>query len=64
MLMVKFALYLIKYQAMMYGEEGVKLHAFLASTLNGGEWSASRLGTKWIRGWVGFGAVVESSPNN
>jgi hypothetical protein len=39
------------------------LHAFLTSTLNGGEWSASRPGcftprerapgTHWIGGWVG-----------
>jgi hypothetical protein len=41
----------------------VRLHAFLTSELDGGEWSASRrglftpreraLGTHWIGGWVG-----------
>jgi len=36
----------------------VKLYIFLISTLEGGEWSASRpdrftSGTRWIGGWVG-----------
>jgi hypothetical protein len=42
----------------------VQFHAFLTSALDGGEWSASRLGrftlreivpgTHWIGGWVGL----------
>jgi hypothetical protein len=48
----------------------VQLHAFLTSTLDGGEWSAShpgRLtprerapGTQWIGGWVGPRAVLDT----
>jgi len=53
-----------------YGGVEVKLHAFLASALDGIEWSASRsgrftpgekaTGTDWIGGWVGsrFGLDV------
>jgi len=49
----------------------VKVHAFLTSSLGGGEWSASRLGhfapgdtvsgTPWIGGWVGTRAASNSS---
>jgi hypothetical protein len=48
----------------------VKLHAFLTSVLDGGEWSASRPsrftpkeitpGTHWIGGWVGSRAVLDA----
>jgi hypothetical protein len=60
---VKLSLYLTKYHAMKtYGRVEVKLHAFLTSAPDGGEWSASRPGrfipgesasrTHWID-WVG-----------
>jgi hypothetical protein len=37
----------------------IQIHVFLTSTLDGGEWSASRLsrftpGSLWIGGWVGL----------
>jgi hypothetical protein len=48
----------------------VYLHAFLASALDGGEWSASRASdftpgrrassTHWIGGWVGPIAVLDA----
>jgi len=48
----------------------VYLNVFLTSTLDGGEWSASRTsrftpretapGTHWIRGWVGTGAILDA----
>jgi hypothetical protein len=48
----------------------VKLHAFLTSVLDGGEWSASRPGrfapterapgTHWRGGWVGPRAVLDA----
>jgi len=46
----------------------VKLHTFLISTLDGGEWSASRRftprerapGTHWIGGWVGPRAGLDT----
>jgi hypothetical protein len=49
----------------------VYLHAFLTSALDGGQWSASRLGrftpkerapsTHWIGGWVGPRAVLDTA---
>jgi hypothetical protein len=61
---VKLSLCLIKRHAMKaYWRVDVWLHAFLTSTLDGGEWSASlpgrfspresAAGTHWIGGWVG-----------
>jgi hypothetical protein len=48
----------------------VKLHAFLTSALDGGEWSASlpdrftprerTPGTNWIGGWVGPRAILDA----
>jgi len=48
-------------------------HAFLASALDGGEWSVSRpsrvtpkesaRGTHWIGGWVGPRAVLDAVVN-
>jgi hypothetical protein len=53
-----------------YGGVEVQPHAFLTSTLDGDEWSASRLGcfiprergpsTHWIGGWVGLRASLEA----
>jgi hypothetical protein len=53
----------------MYGGLQRKLHAFLPSALDVGEWSASRpgrftlrekaTGTHWIGGWVGPRAVLD-----
>jgi hypothetical protein len=53
-----------------YWESGGKLHSFLTSALDGGEWSASRPGcitprerapgTHWIGGWVGPRAVLDA----
>jgi hypothetical protein len=47
----------------------IQLHAFLTSTLDGGEWSGSRpghftpreiaAGTHWIGGWVGIRASLD-----
>jgi hypothetical protein len=41
-----------------YGGVDVKIHVFLTSALDGGEWSVSRTGrfipgTHWIGGWAG-----------
>jgi len=41
------------------------LHAFLTSPLDGGEWSASRLGrfnpdTHWRGGWVGTRGCIDA----
>jgi hypothetical protein len=51
----------------------VKLHAFLTSTLDGVEWSASRPGrfisrerdhgTHWIGGWVGPRTLLDVAVN-
>jgi hypothetical protein len=68
---LKLSLCLTKHHAMkMYWGVEVWLHAFLISALDGGEWSASRLGrftprerapgTHWIGGWVGPRAVLEA----
>jgi hypothetical protein len=56
-----------------YWGVNVQLHAFLTSTLYGGEWSASRpsrftprektLDTHGIRGWVGLRAVLDAVVN-
>jgi hypothetical protein len=53
-----------------YWGNGGKLHAFLTSEPDGGEWSASRSGrftprervpgTHWIGGWVGSRAVLDA----
>jgi hypothetical protein len=51
-----------------HGRLEVQLHAFVTSVLNGGEWSASRLGlftpgielgTHWTGGWVGLRAGLD-----
>jgi hypothetical protein len=67
---VKLSLCLIKHHAvkMYWGVEG-HLHTFLASALDGGEWSASRPGrltprerapgTHWIGDWVSPRAVLD-----
>jgi hypothetical protein len=65
------SLCLTKHHAMkMYWGVEVKLHAFLTSALNGGEWSASRPGrftpretapgTHWIGGWMDPKASVDA----
>jgi hypothetical protein len=67
---VKLSLCLTKHHAMKtYWGVEIQLHALLISALDGGEWSASRpgcftpreraLGTHWIGGWVGPGAVLD-----
>jgi hypothetical protein len=53
-----------------WGSGGIALHAFLASALDGGEWSASRPGhftprerapgTHRIGGWVGLRAGLDA----
>jgi hypothetical protein len=68
---VKLSLCLTKHHAMKtYWGVEVKLHAFLNSALDGGEWSASRLGhftpgertpgTRWIGVWLGPRAVLDT----
>jgi hypothetical protein len=54
-----------------YGRVEVNLHAFLNSTLDGGEWSASQTrrltprerdsGTHWIGGWMGLGTGLDTA---
>jgi hypothetical protein len=54
----------------MYWGAQVQLHIFLTSALDGGEWSASRAGrftprvtspgTRWIGGWVGPRASLDT----
>jgi hypothetical protein len=68
----KASLCLTKYYVMKtYGGVEVKLHAFLTSVLDGGEWSASRPGrfiprerspgSRWIGSWVDSRAVLPSA---
>jgi hypothetical protein len=74
---LKFSVYfssplcLTKHHAMKaYGGVDVYRHAFLTSALDGGEWSASRLGrftprerahgTHWVGGWVGPKTVLDA----
>jgi hypothetical protein len=62
---------LIKHHAVkMYGRVEAQLHVFLTSTLDGDEWSASRLcrftptertsGALWLGGWASLRAGFET----